>query len=130
MNRLLLISVFSLLINPIFSIPQLKKGMVYRLQAENEFYEILQEENVVVDFYADWCTHCGPMHSVIDAAAREFPNIYFIQVDADAFKTLASKYRVRSLPNFLFFKNGIKVNEKVGSTSKAQFFKLLHSVYN
>ena len=77
------------------------------LSLEN-FDKVLKENNnVVVDFSAVWCGPCQKMKPLYHKFEKEtrFNNIKFCVVDIDKCEEIADKYKITSLPTFLFFKS-------------------------
>lgn len=73
---------------------------------------------VVVDFFATWCGPCR----LIAPKVQEFSvsddfkdSVVFLKVDVDDIEELATKYNVRCMPTFLFFKNKSKIEEFSGA---------------
>lgn len=62
---------------------------------------------VVVDFYAPWCGPCKALGPCIEKLASEFKNVKFIKVNIDKYKEVATKYNVKSIPQLLFFQDGM-----------------------
>ncbi len=80
---------------------------------------------VLVDFYAEWCGPCHEQAPILDELARELDTARIAKVDVDASPKLAARYRIRSIPTLLVFKNGKPVARHEGVASKEQLKKLL-----
>lgn len=78
------------------------------------FDELINEDLVVVDFYADWCGPCKMMHPVLDEIKME--KIKVVKVNVDENEELARKYGIMSIPTLLLFKNGKLISTKNGFT--------------
>ena len=69
----------------------------------------------LVDFYADWCGPCKMMAPVVDALAEKMKGkADVVKVNVDKESALANKFGVISIPCFVFFKNGEKVDTLIG----------------
>ena len=87
---------------------------------ENFEEEVLKSDiPVMVDFYADWCGPCQMMMPVVESLAEEYAGKVKIgKINSDEAGDLAEKYGVMSIPNFIFFKNGEKVDNVIGAVSE------------
>lgn len=94
--------------------------MEYIFNNENFEQEVLNSElPVVVDFYADWCGPCKMMAPIVHQLAEEYVGKVKIgKINVDQNIELAQKYRVMSIPTFVFFQNGQAVQTIVGGMSK------------
>lgn len=81
---------------------------------KDNFNDIIQQEYVLVDFYATWCGPCKMMHPVLDSVASSRDSIQIAKVNVDQEEDLARKYGVMSIPTLILFKNGEIVAQKVG----------------
>ena len=62
---------------------------------------------------------CRQMSPIVDEIAKELKGkAKFGKVDVDSNKDLATKYQIRSIPTFILFKNGKKVDQIVGAVEK------------
>ena len=74
---------------------------------------------VMVDVYADWCGPCQMMMPTVEALAEEFEGRVKIgKINSDDAQSLCQKYGVMSIPNFIFFKNGEKVDNAIGAQTE------------
>lgn len=73
----------------------------------------------VVDFGAEWCGPCRMMAPVVAQLAEEYRGRAKVaKLDVDASPEAASRYGVRSLPTFLFFRDGAVVDRVVGAVPR------------
>ncbi len=88
---------------------------------EATFKKIMKqgEKPVVLEFWADWCGPCQTLDPVLRQLDREYGEQVLIgKVNVDEEVTLATLFRVRSIPTILFFKNGEQVDQVVGLITK------------
>lgn len=78
-------------------------------------------EPVLVDFWATWCTPCKLMAPVVAESERSYAGqLKVVKIDVDDNPAAATRYRVRSIPTLVLFKNGAPVATQVGTVSKSQ----------
>ncbi|KXB05720.1 hypothetical protein AKJ50_00025 [candidate division MSBL1 archaeon SCGC-AAA382A13] len=83
-----------------------------------EELESAKEENevVVADFWAEWCSPCKQMEPIMDSLAEEYGDkAFFAKINVDKEREAASTYQVSSIPSLLFFKDGELVDRTVGA---------------
>jgi thioredoxin 1 len=74
---------------------------------------------VLVDFFAEWCGPCNMMAPIVKELSKEFGDKAVIgKVDVDRFKSLATTYGIKSIPAFVFIKDGKVLDKVVGACSK------------
>lgn len=69
----------------------------------------------MVHFQAAWAPQCGQMNEVMAELAKEHKHTTFIKLEAEAVPELSEKYEISSVPTFLFFKGGEKVDRLDGA---------------
>jgi thioredoxin 1 len=112
----------------VFRVVAMSKMKNTPLVADHEKVLILTDKNfqqqtknkvVLVDFWASWCAPCRMMAPVINDVASELKgNRHVGKVDIQQYQDLANRFKVRSIPTMILFKNGNEVKRFVGIKSK------------
>ncbi len=79
------------------------------------------DKPVVVDFYADWCAPCRAMKPVLeDLKAQLGEQVSIFKIDVDKNEAIAQRYKIKSIPTLIIFKNGKAAWRKSGMASSAE----------
>lgn len=88
------------------------------LENEKEFNNLIEDEKVLVDFYATWCGPCQLISPIVEEVAKENENIKVIKIDVDKFPELSRKYGIMSIPTLMVFSKGKEVKKHIGYLEK------------
>ena len=112
----LLILITLLISQPLFA----KSNQVVQLTANNTLSTLIRSKKpVLIKFYAPWCKPCKKMTPKYKAAAQKFTGkVMFAELNIDKHKSVASKYRVRSIPTLILFKDNKIIKRSTGFLSQ------------
>lgn len=86
---------------------------------DKNFQQQTKSKVVLVDFWAEWCAPCRMMAPVLNEVAAELPGKFHVgKVNIEQYQSIAQKFKVRSIPTLILFKNGKEVNRFVGVKNK------------
>ena len=91
---------------------------VMELTSQNFNQEIMNNDLLLVDFWAEWCGPCKSMHPIFTRMAKKYKRVRFARVNVDDAQDVAMKYGVQSIPTFIMFRNGEVVNRMVGAVGE------------
>lgn len=95
------------------------------LENEQDFFELINNKLVLVDFYATWCGPCRMISPLIDEIAEENTNLTVVKVDVDKYPNIATKYGIMSIPTLKVFKKGEEGKTSIGYIEKDAIKDLL-----
>ena len=81
---------------------------------------------VLVDFWAPWCAPCRVVAPEVEKVARSLRGRLLVaKVNSDVFPDLAGRYRIRSIPTFIVFRNGAESVRRSGAFDAAGLVSFL-----
>lgn len=92
--------------------------MIKYLEKEEDFEAITKEE-VIIDFYADWCGPCKMMGTILE----ELDELNILKLNVDDFPDIARKFGVMSIPTLIKFKDGNEVKKVIGYRTKDELLE-------
>ena len=97
---------------------------------ETNFKEVIfKYDNVVVDFWAEWCGPCRMIAPIIDELAKEYAGkVVFAKLNVDEAENIAIEYGISAIPTLMFFKKGKPVDMMVGVHPKSEIKRWIDNI--
>lgn len=89
---------------------------------------VLDNDIVLVDFWAAWCGPCRQFAPVFEASSEKHPDIVFGKVDTEAEQALAGAAGITSIPTLMAFRDGILVFNQAGALPAAGLKQVIDGV--
>jgi len=81
---------------------------------------------VMVDFWAAWCGPCRMVAPEVKQAAQALAGrALVVKVDTEKLPTLAERYRVSGIPNFVVFRAGAVAHQQAGAMRAPELVRLV-----
>ena len=85
------------------------------LTSENFNETINSDKIVLVDFWANWCSHCRQFGPIFEAASERHEDVIFAKVDTDANQDIAAALEIATIPTLMIFREGVLIFRNSGA---------------
>ena len=100
--------------------------MIKHITTDTEFDEVINNGLVLVDFFATWCGPCKMLSPLLEEVAEENPNLLVLKIDVDEVGDLAARYGIQAIPTLMLFKNGQRIETRMGYQNKNQLVAFIN----
>lgn len=98
------------------------------LTKENLESTILNNDMVIIDFWAEWCGPCKMFGPIFEEASERHPDVVFAKVDTEQEQELAAYFKVRSIPMVVAFREQIGIFQQPGLLQGPQLDEVLGKI--
>lgn len=98
---------------------------VLELNEQNFEEVILNNDFVVIDFWAPWCGPCKGFAPVFEAASEKHEGVTFAKVNTEEHQGLAGHFQIRSIPTLVIFREKVIIYSQAGALPASGFDDLI-----
>ncbi len=85
------------------------------LTKDNFEQTVLNNDLVIVDFWAPWCGPCKSFAPTYEAVSDKYPDVVFAKVNTEEEQELAAYFQIRSIPTLMVFREQIIIFSQAGA---------------
>ena len=98
------------------------------LTADTFEQTVLDNDVVVVDFWAAWCGPCQRFAPIYEQASGRHEDVVFGKVDTEDARDLAAALQIQSIPTIMGFRGGQMVFRQAGLLNGSQLDSLIEQI--
>lgn len=98
------------------------------LTKDNFEETIVNNDTVIVDFWAAWCGPCRMFAPTFEKESEEHGDIVFAKVDTEDQPELAGYFNIRSIPTLMVFRDNVILYSQPGALPPEMFRDLIGQV--
>ncbi len=87
---------------------------------------IVNNDIVLVDFWADWCGPCKMFAPTYEKVSENHDGVVFAKVDTEAEQELAAYFQIRSIPTLMIFRDQIGIFSQPGALPETALEDLIN----
>ena len=98
------------------------------LTSDNFEATVLENDTVLVDFWATWCGPCRMFAPIFEQGSERHSDITFAKVDTEDQPELAGAFNIMSIPTLMIFREGVAVFAQPGALPEPALESLVEQV--
>ena len=85
------------------------------LTAENFQSTIMENDMVVIDFWADWCVPCKTFGPTYEKVSNQHEGIVFAKCDTESQQEIAAQFHIQSIPTLAIMRDKVLLFSQAGA---------------
>lgn len=98
------------------------------LTKENFEEVVVNNDMVIVDFWAPWCAPCRGFAPTYEEASEKHADIVFAKVNTEEQQELAGYFQIRSIPTLMVFREKVIIFSQPGALPASGLEELIEGI--
>lgn len=98
------------------------------LNIDNFENTVLENDIVLIDFWADWCGPCKAFGPIFEKVSEKHSDAIFAKVDTDAEQEIAAQFGIRSIPTLAIFREQMLLFNQAGALTESVLDQIIERV--
>lgn len=82
----------------------------------------IENKNILVDCYADWCGPCRALTPMLEKISSEYPNVEFVKINIDEDHETVMQFGITSIPMVIIF-DGEEMIEMIKGANPEKIYR-------
>ena len=89
---------------------------------------VLDNDIVLIDFWAEWCGPCKTFGPVFERVSEKHPDAVFAKCDTEQEQELAAQFGIRSIPTLAVFRERILLFSQAGALPEQALDQVIEQI--
>lgn len=98
---------------------------VMEITKENFEQVVIENDFVILDYWAPWCGPCRSFAPVYEKVAEDYPDVVFAKINTEEEQEIAAHFQIRSIPTLMIMREQVILFNQAGALPESSLREVL-----